>query len=70
LKHYEPPLKPRPNTAETMKSPASLWVARKPTMARPGEDRAQPADPVGHKAPSLPAQKGEAEQHREHRRAG
>ena len=26
-------LKPRPNTAETMKSPASLWVARKPTMA-------------------------------------
>ena len=27
------PLKPRPNTAETMKSPASLWVARKPTMA-------------------------------------
>jgi hypothetical protein len=30
---------------------------------------AQPADPVGHKAPSLPAQKGEVEQHREHRRA-
>lgn len=26
------PLKPRPNTAETVKSPASLWVARKPTI--------------------------------------
>ena len=27
------PLKPRPNTAETVKSPASLWVDRKPTIA-------------------------------------
>ena len=34
-----------------------------------GEDRAQAADPVGDKAPNLPAQKSETEQHREHRRA-
>src|ERR1700730_14160431 len=61
------PLKPRPNTAETVKSPASLWVAMKPTMALTngtGQDRAQPADAVCHKAPDLPAQKSEPEQHR------
>ena len=68
------PLKPRPNTAETVKSPASLWVDRKPDHSyelanRTGEDRAQAADPVGDKAPNLPAQKSETEQHREHRRA-
>jgi len=34
-----------------------------------GEDRAQAADPVGDKAPNLPAQKSETEQHREHHRA-
>lgn len=33
-----------------------------------GADRALPADPVGHRAPSLPAQKSEPEQRREHRR--
>src|SRR5438270_6787490 len=68
------PLKPRPNTAETVKSPASLWVARKPTIATSWQT--EPAKIIG-KPPIRSATrpqicrltKSATEQHQEHRRA-
>jgi len=68
------PLKPRPNTAETVKSPGLALGGQETDHSYEltngaGEDRAQAAEPVGDKAPNLPAQKSATEQHREHRRA-
>ena len=42
---------------------------RQRLAGRAGQHRAKPADAVGEPAPELPADKGAAEQHRQHRRA-